>query len=183
MSSKDDPFGSAGKTIIRPNPGRKQKTVLARDMPTPAGARPAPAEIQGATVFDPGGQQAPPVSTSGTVIYQGPPLAQDAAMRTGSPGPGLPPRSSAETARKIQQDALINASDGVEYGAANPIITAAAPLLMLLGHLRLMTVERQAEPLAKHVAELVEAFDRKIARSRYLRRGCADREVCPLRNR
>ena len=167
MSSKDDPFGPAGKTIIRANPGRKQKTTLARDRPTPDSTILASAKTRDSTVFDPtAGQQAPPDGATGTVIYQGVPFVEDAAMPAGSPGPaGQPPQSAAETVRNAPQGALLNASDGVDYGAANPIIVAAAPLLMLLGHLRLMAVERQAEPLAEHVAELIEEFDRKIAKT------------------
>jgi len=169
MSSKDDPFGPAGKTIIRANPGRKQKTTLARDRPTPDSTILASAKTRDSTVFDPtAGQQAPPDGATGTVIYQGVPFVEDAAIAADSAGPGHagpPLRGAVETARKTAQDALLNASDGVDYGAANPIIVAAAPLLMLLGHLRLMAVERQAEPLAEHVAELIEEFDRKIAKT------------------
>lgn len=167
MSSKDDPFGPAGKTIIRANPGRKQKTALARDRPTPDNTILASAKTRDSTVFDPAaGQQAPPDGATGTVIYQGVPFVEDAAVPAGSAAPaGQPPRGAAETVPKTPQDALLNASDGVDYGAANPIITAAAPLLMLLGHLRLMAVERQAEPLAERAAELIEEFDRKIAKT------------------
>lgn len=158
MSSKDDPFDPAGKTVIRPsrpNPGRKQKT--ARDAPAPNSTVIAPASIPQSTVFDAnaGRQPPPPADVTGTVIYQGAPFAAAPA------GPSFP----AETAGKTPLDALLGAGDGVDYGTANPIVAAAAPLLMLLGHLRLVAVERQAEPLAEHVAGLIEDFDRKIART------------------
>ncbi|TJW79911.1 MAG: DotU family type IV/VI secretion system protein, partial [Mesorhizobium sp.] len=88
--------------------------------------------------------------TSGTVIYQDP----GAAAATGSfAAPG------------IQQDTLLQATDGVKYSAANPILAAAAPLLMLFGQLRLMAVERQAEQLAEHVAEAIEKFDRTMEKA------------------
>lgn len=161
MSSKDDPFDPAGKTVIRPsrpNPGRKQKTVLARDAPAPDSTVIAPASIPDSTVFDPNaGRQPPQADVTGTVIYQGVPFAAAPV------DPSF--HGSAGTAEKTPWDVLLGASDGVDYGTANPIVAAAAPLLMLLGHLRLVAVERQAEPLAEHVAGLIEEFDRKIART------------------
>ncbi|WP_192255984.1 type VI secretion system protein TssL, long form [Mesorhizobium caraganae] len=162
MSSKDDAFDPAGKTVIRPsraNPGRKQKTVLARDSPALDSTVIAPASIPESTVFDPNaGRQPPPqADVTGTVIYQGVPFAAAPV------DPSF--HGSAGTAGKTPWDVLLGASDGVDYGTANPIVAAAAPLLMLLGHLRLVAVERQAEPLAEHVAGLIEEFDRKIART------------------
>ncbi|TGQ50416.1 hypothetical protein EN854_34290, partial [Mesorhizobium sp. M4B.F.Ca.ET.211.01.1.1] len=69
MSSKDDPFGPAGKTVIRANPRRRQKS--APSPPASAdGGQPLP--VRDSTVFDPqGGQHMPPGWASGTVIYQG----------------------------------------------------------------------------------------------------------------
>jgi type VI secretion system protein ImpK len=162
MSSKDDPSDPGDKTVIRPsrpNASRKPKTVLARDAPTPGSTMIAPAALRDATVFDPNaGRQAPPQDdVTGTVIYQGAPFAE---------APADPEfRGSAAAVEKTPLDALLGASEGVDYGAANPVVAAAAPLLMLLGHLRLTTVERQAEPLAERVAGLIEDFDRKIART------------------
>lgn len=86
--------------------------------------------------------------SSGTVIFQGP-----------TPG------AAANAAPGLQQDALLEAIGGVRYATANPILAAAAPLLMLLGQLRLMPVERQAASLAEHMAETIEAFDRAIAKA------------------
>ncbi|MDX8514032.1 type VI secretion system protein TssL, long form [Mesorhizobium captivum] len=60
---------------------------------------------------------------------------------------------------------LLHATDGVKYAAANPILAAAAPLLVLLGQLRLMPVERQAAPLAEHIAEAIETLDRELAKA------------------
>ncbi|MGX9146895.1 type VI secretion system protein TssL, long form [Mesorhizobium sp. 128a] len=170
MGSKDDPFDPAGKTVIRPsrpnpgrpnpdrpNTGRKQKTVLARDAPAPDSTVIAPAGIPEPTVFDPNAGRQPPAQAevTGTVIYQGAPFTEASA------DPSFP----AAAVGKTPWDALLGASDGIDYGTANPIVAAAAPLLMLLGHLRLVAVERQAEPLAGHVADLIEDFDRKIART------------------
>ncbi|TIX53107.1 MAG: type VI secretion system protein TssL, partial [Mesorhizobium sp.] len=90
---------------------------------------------------------------SGTVIYQGADPGAAAATGSLAAAPG------------IQQDILLQATDSVRYSAANPILAAAAPLLMLFGQLRLMAVERQAEQLAEHVAEAIEKLDRTMEKA------------------
>ncbi|WP_342634305.1 type VI secretion system protein TssL, long form [Mesorhizobium hawassense] len=100
-------------------------------------------------MFDPGGgRQVPTGWSSGTVLFQ-----------ASAPG------AAAGAAPGVHQDALLDAAAGVKYAAANPLLAAAAPLLMLLGQLRLMPVERQAAPLAEHMAEAIETFDRTIAKA------------------
>ncbi|TPJ73577.1 type VI secretion system protein TssL, long form [Mesorhizobium sp. B2-7-1] len=146
MSSKDDPTGRTDKTVIRA-PRPKQKPLAAPERSE--GARPAPSSARESTVFDPGGgRQMPTGWSSGTVLFQGP-----------TPG------AEANAAPGLRQDALLDAAEGVQYAAANPILAAAAPLLMLFGQLRLMPVERQAAPLAEHIAEAIETFDRAIAKA------------------
>ncbi|QPC94482.1 type VI secretion system protein TssL, long form [Mesorhizobium sp. INR15] len=154
MSSKDDPFGPAGKTVIRANPSREKKKPPT-PQPTVLGSKLAdPSALKESTVFDPGiGRQVPTGWTSGTVVYQG-------AGAAAAPSP-----SPAATAQVARQQALFDASDSLQYTAANPIIAAAAPLLMLLGQLRLIAVDRQAEPLAGHVTDAIEKFDRAIGKS------------------
>ncbi|CDX51312.1 conserved hypothetical protein [Mesorhizobium plurifarium] len=148
MSSKDDPSRPADKTVIRA-PRPKQKPLVAAASSGPESARPTPSPAREATVFDPGGaRQMPTGWSSGTVLFQGP-----------SPG------AAANAAPGLPQDALIDAANGVRYAAANPILAAAAPLLMLFGQLRLMPVERQAAPLAEHIADAIESFDRAIAKA------------------
>ena len=87
------------------------------------------------------------------MIYQGADPGAAAATGSFAAAPG------------IQQDILLQATDGVKYSAANQILAAAAPLLMLFGQLRLMPVERQAEQLAEHVAEAIEKFDRTMEKA------------------
>ncbi|TIV05596.1 MAG: DotU family type IV/VI secretion system protein, partial [Mesorhizobium sp.] len=112
--------------------------------------------VKDSTVFDPGvGRHAPPGWTSGTVIYQG---ADPSAAAGTSPFAATPSPA-------IQQQILLNATDSVKYSAANQILAAAAPLLLLFGQLRLMPVERQAEQLAEHVAEAIEKFDRTMEKA------------------
>jgi len=131
MNSKDDPFGPAGKTVIRATPRRERKPAPVPQEPVADGGQPSP--IKESTVFDPGvGRHTPPGWTSGTVLYQGTPSA---------------------AAPALSQETLLDVTDSVRYSAANPILAAAAPLLMLFGQLRLIPVERQAEPLADHVTE------------------------------
>ncbi len=148
MSSKDDPSGPADKTVIRA-PRPKQKPLAAPERSGPGGARPNPSPAREATVFDPGGGRQMPTSwSSGTVLFQGP-----------TPG------AEADSTSGLPQDALLKAVEGVQYVAANPILAAAAPLLMLFGQLRLMPVERQAAPLAERIADAIETFDRAIAKA------------------
>ncbi|MER8482099.1 type VI secretion system protein TssL, long form [Mesorhizobium sp. M1322] len=151
MSSKDDPFGPAGKTVIR-TPRRTEKSAPAPHRPVPNDGQPGRPRVKDSTVFDPG-RHAPPGWTSGTVIYQGADPGAAAATGPFAATPG------------IEQETLLNATDGVRYSAANQILAAAAPLLMLFGQLRLMPVERQAEQLAEHVAEAIEKFDRTMEKA------------------
>jgi type VI secretion system protein ImpK len=147
MSSKDNPSGPADKTVIRAARPR-QKPLAAPEKSGPKGARPAPSPAREATVFDPGGGRHMPTGwSSGTVLSQGPTPA------IANTAPGLP------------QDTLLDAAEGVQYAAANQILAAAAPLLMLFGQLRLMPVERQAAPLAERIADAIETFDRAIAKA------------------
>ncbi|OBQ74260.1 type VI secretion system protein TssL, long form [Mesorhizobium erdmanii] len=145
MSSKDDPSSPAGKTVIRATPRRERKPAPAPEVPVADGGS--------RTVFDPGiGRHIPPGWTSGTVIYQASvPAGGGASATTPMPAP--------------RQEALFNLTDNVRYCAENPILAAAAPLLMLFGQFRLVPVERQAEPLAEHVAEAIDKFDRVLEKS------------------
>ncbi|RWD38640.1 type VI secretion system protein TssL, long form [Mesorhizobium sp.] len=153
MSSKDDPFGPAGKTVIRA-PRRAVKSAPAPQRPVPDSGHPGPSQVKDSTIFDPGvGRHAPPGWTSGTVIYQDADPGAAAATGSFAATPG------------IEQEILLNATDSVRYSAANQILAAAAPLLMLFGQLRLMPVERQAEQLAEHVAEAIEKFDRTMEKA------------------
>jgi type VI secretion system protein ImpK len=90
----------------------------------------------------------------------------DAWMAASNPGgffPGAPPpQQPSEPQQKIPLDVALNARDGGQYSASNPITAAAAPLLILLGRLRLMIVDMQAVPLMNHVAESIRDFERRV---------------------
>lgn len=97
---------------------------------------------------------------SGTVIYQGRPLVE------GSDHPASnshKQRKQPTTASGTSQDALFEAAERVQVAGANPLISAATPLLIMFGHLRTVTVETDAAVLAQHVAECIEEFEWKAA--------------------
>ncbi len=159
MSSKDGPSGSGDKTIIRPASGRSPKPGPAK--PVSMSPEPVPAEDRGATVFDPGAAQSPPPGwSSGTVIYQGAPFENAVAGDSSYPQQANPP---VPATRKVPQDALLKAQEAIEYSSANPIIAAAAPVLILLGHLRLQVAETDAASLAKHLGDAIQEFEKKVA--------------------
>ncbi|MER9670194.1 type VI secretion system protein TssL, long form [Mesorhizobium sp. M0203] len=152
MSSKDDPFGPVRKTVIRTNPPRGQNAKPAANEPIAKTV--APPHVKESTVFDPDiGRHMPPDWTSGTILYQG-------------ASSGTAARAEAAGSRpSIQQEVLLGAADTVKYSTANPILAGSAPLLVLFGHLRLVPVERQAAPLAEHIAEAIERFDWTLEKS------------------
>lgn len=84
-----------------------------------------------------------------------------AAAQSFFPGAQPPPQPQAP-AEKIPLEVALNARDGAEYSAANPILAAAAPLMILLGRLRLMIIDMQAVPLMNHVANAIREFERKV---------------------
>lgn len=213
MSGKDDPFGSGGKTVIRPNPagrprpdtprpppdfsGESNATVIGGPVnPPPRPASPVPpppahappqapppayAPVAPPPAYAPAPGAPPPASrqiwgTPGSPSFQSPmPKASETAryampdqddwMRASSnqaffPGAQPPPQPIAAQ-EKIPLDVALNARDGGEYSAANPITAAAAPLLILLGRLRLMIIDMQAVPLMTHVAQEIREFEKK----------------------
>lgn len=161
MSGKDDPFGLRGKTVIVPTPGGAPKRDPIAPLPAPAAPRPQ------ATVIQPAFQP-PPASHPVAPPAQGlgvPPPAQDDWMLARPPmrPPATPaPAESGIPAEKIPLDIALGAGAGAEYSAANPMTAAAAPLLILLGRLRLMIVDMQAVPLMNHVARQITEFEQKV---------------------
>ncbi|MCC6204101.1 MAG: type VI secretion system protein TssL [Hyphomicrobiales bacterium] len=180
MSSKDDPFGSGGKTVIRPNPGGAIRPEQFKPAPLPGSPNPAsPNNLprpSDPTVFAPQ-PASPPRPASPYRPENAPPFApasprfgvpeeQDDWMK-GSAGNAFFPGSNPQPepmapAEKIPLDVALNARDGGEYSATNPITKAAAPLLILLGRLRLMIIDMQAVPLMNHVANAIREFERKV---------------------
>ncbi|KRA53070.1 type VI secretion system protein TssL, long form [Devosia sp. Root635] len=152
MSDRDNPFGSGGKTVIRPNPGGARPAA-----PQPAGW-PAPAPGQG---FDPRVNAAP-----GAAAGQNPGMpgqAQDDWVRMTNPAPISPdPAGAAPPSQKIPLEVALNVQDRRDVPSANPIMAAATPLLVLLGRLRMMIVDVQAVPLMTNVASKIQEFERTV---------------------
>ncbi|MDO5622786.1 MAG: type VI secretion system protein TssL, long form [Paracoccus sp. (in: a-proteobacteria)] len=77
--------------------------------------------------------------------------------------PDFQPRPDARPARTVPRVALHDAMRVRELGAAssaNPLLAAAAGLLILLGRLRTGMVELQVSPLMEHVTREIERFER-----------------------
>jgi type VI secretion system protein ImpK len=85
-------------------------------------------------------------------------------------GPANP--VEAAPAEKIPLEVALNARDGGKINAANPMTAAAAPLLILLGRLRLMIIDMDARPLMEHVARRIVDFEREA-----LEAGCDPTDV------
>lgn len=160
MSSKDDPSGSDGRTVIRGSPRRAPR-------PDPAAPTPALLAKSDPTIIYASSAEPQPLP-SGTVIYQSAPFAE----RPHETVHGKKKQGKPATEAGVSQDALFEAADHVQVAGANPIMVAAAPLLMLLGHLRMATVEADAVPLAQHVASSIEEFEWKAAEA-----GVADEDA------
>ncbi|PXA96873.1 type VI secretion system protein TssL [Nostoc sp. 3335mG] len=168
MSGKDDPFGSGGKTVIRPMPGG--------GMPRPGGPSDDTWAPPPASVPRPGGQPGPSQpSWSPAAPY---PPQEPTRIGGGStdwtqtgqtqqrnlfPEYGAAPAAPTPPARgSIPLAVALSAPAGKPGISANPITSAAAPLLILLGRLRLLIIDMQARPLMDHVASQLEEFERNL---------------------
>lgn len=181
MTSKGDPFGSGGKTVIRPNPGGSLQR------PDPGGPAPMPGPPEPPEAVPPHPAAPPPQGSQQQTIRQ-PQQPQVAPRKPNLPAtpsgvdhgmpdtdawmkpaagnaffPGAVPQPQPQApAEKIPLEVALSAHDGVQYAATNPILAAAAPLLILLGRLRLMVIDIQAVPLMNHVANKIRDFERKV---------------------
>lgn len=138
MSSKDDPSGSGGRTIVRSAPHRAARS--------PGDDRP-PAAPSDPTIFYAAG---PAAEGPGTVFHG--PGFQDGNRRRGE-------RPEAERSRHSSYEVY----QRIDFTASNPLIAAAAPLLMMLGRLRIAGPEASAEELGRQLGDLVDTFDHRAA--------------------
>ncbi len=161
MTDNDDPFGRSDRTIIRPNPGGRR----------PAAA-PAPPNPPGAFPPSPGG--APPASTPT------PPVSYPAPPYPAAPSPYVPPAPPAQP----NWDAWMTpqpASPYLQAGAqplpmtpaptsphvsadlvtvsSNPLMRAAASLLLMLGRLRASLARAGTGQLMDQVAQAIQQFE------------------------
>ncbi len=156
MNGKNDPFG--GKTVIIPSPGGTPKRDQSEPPPSiPGQQKPASPFSKSTAIEPPGGMPGSFGSPQPEDWFgQRPPPPAGAMPGAGKDAPPVQP------SRRIPLEVALSASDSVEFSAANPITKAAAPLLILLGRLRLHIVDMQAVPLMNHVARSITDFERKI---------------------
>ena len=97
-------------------------------------------------------------------VYERPPASRPgrSAGRSAGPIPEIAQAAVQQPSHRIPLEVALRASDSVEFSAANPITQAAAPLLILLGRLRLHLVDMQAVPLMNHVARSITEFEKKV---------------------
>jgi type VI secretion system protein ImpK len=158
MSGKGDPFGSGGKTVIMPTPGGGPKRDPFEPLPplSPQQQPHGPSPI-----FNPSPPQptyTPQQPDPNDWVYERAP-----ARPMAGPIPQVPQAAPAvDQSYRIPLEVALRATDAVEFSAANPITAAAAPLLILLGRLRLHLVDMQAVPLMGHVAKSITEFEKKV---------------------
>jgi type VI secretion system protein ImpK len=158
MSGKGDPFGSGGKTVIVPNPGGGPKRDPFEPLPPLSPQQPQ----RPSPVFNPSPPQpsyAPAEPDPNDWVYERAPAKP---MAGPIPQVAQAPPAAVDQSRRIPLEVALKATDAVEFSAANPITAAAAPLLILLGRLRLHLVDMQAVPLMGHVAKSITEFEKKV---------------------
>ena len=167
MSGKGDPFGSGGKTVIMPTPGGAPRRDPFEPLPPLSPQQPSQQPGYNSPVFNPSPPApayTPPAADPNDWVYE------RAPQKPGVPGqpvmqgpiPQIQQAPAQAPARRIPLDVALKATDAVEFSAANPITAAAAPLLILLGRLRLLIVDMQAVPLMAHVARSITEFEKTV---------------------
>ena len=150
MSDGDDPFARADRTIIRPNPGGRLPQ-------TPPPAPPPPA-------FPPPQGGAPPASRPSSAVAYPQPSAPPASAGEGDAwmvGRVVNPYLAAGAATPMTPaPASPHVAVDLAMVADNPLMRAAASLLLALGRLRASLSRAGAGPLMDQVAQAIEAFER-----------------------
>ncbi len=159
-AGRDDPFQ------VRPMPGAAgssqdgpQRTVIGGMPPAgganigqPAGATPFAGPADGATPF---GAAPPPGQGRAWMGAQ----AQSDSFFPEMARPE-PVRQQAPTRKIPLEEALRARTDGFGSGG-NPLVAAAAGLLVLFGRLRSQVVDMEAMPLMTHVTQELESYERR----------------------
>ncbi|ORE97228.1 type VI secretion system protein TssL, long form [Aurantimonas sp. 22II-16-19i] len=165
MSGRDDEWG--GRTVIRPNPGGVRRGASPGLPPSSPRrddwARPA-GRGDGWSVSDEARQPVWARTGEAPGNWQAPRAGGDAG-RLFPEGPTK--EKPAAPTRKIALAAVIGAREGERMASANPLLDAAAPLLILIGRLRLGVVEMEAAPLMNHVIGEIERFAAKALDAGY----------------
>ena len=167
MSGSGDGWG--GRTVIRPNPGGIRRDGRA-DPPAHSPlrddwAQPVRGEGGGWGAADAAGDRPAFVKTGEAPGgWQAPRAGQESQDFFPEDRPKQEERTPE---RKIPLAAVIGAREGERMASANPLLDAAAPLLILIGRLRLGVVEMEAAPLMNHVISEIETFARKATAAGY----------------
>lgn len=165
MSSDDDD----GKTVIRPNPGGAfgaggpRPAPMPNAIPTP-NTTPVPASTPERTVISPMPSAGAKIAPGG--VESARPVGDEDWMHAGRQVDSFFPQKqqvqAVTEAEKIPLDVALQARGDAEYSASNPIVAAAAPMLILLGRLHSMIIEMRAVPLMEHMAEEIRRFEQKL---------------------
>ena len=173
MGDDDDKTVFGGKLPQQPaRPGRAapaegDRTVIggavppARPAPPQQGFTPTPGPAAGNTWL--GGALPPqphqPSRTAASAPAAGAGIASNQGFFPDMPGQQQPQGGPPQTPRIDLKDALKGTGLG-KGGPTNPLLAAAANLLILFGRLRTGMVEMQARPLMEHVVRELEMFER-----------------------
>ena len=161
MSDSDDPFGRRERTIIRPNPGGR------RPSPSPGGAPPA-ATPNPPVAYPPPQQPAypppPAYAPSYPSSYQAPPQGGQANWDGWATSPTPPPvnpymQQAGASAPMTPAPISPHLSVDLVTIAANPLMRAAASLLLLLGRLRASLSRAGSGQLMDQVAQSIVQFE------------------------
>jgi type VI secretion system protein ImpK len=162
MSNTDDPFGRRDRTIIRPNPGGR------RSAPTPGGTPPAATPVA-PVVYPPAPapSYAPPPPAYAPQTYQPPPPPPQGAQAnwdgwatTPTPTPVNPYMQQAAGSAPMTPAPLApHVSVDLVAIAGNPLMSAAASLLLLLGRLRASLSRAGTGQLMDQVAQSIVQFE------------------------
>ncbi|MCQ0988630.1 type VI secretion system protein TssL, long form [Jiella marina] len=162
MSGDNSEWG--GRTVIRPNPGGRRPNGPGQGPTSDPWAQPARQGDGHWSASDPKRRAAWEDSGEMPGGWRAP--------RAGETAQNLFPEDRAKEKpiapqAKIPLASVIGAREGERMASANPLLDAAAPLLILIGRLRLGVVELQAAPLMNHVIGEIERFGERAAEAGY----------------
>ena len=156
MSEPDDPFGRRERTIIRPNPGGRRPS-------TPAGGAPPAATPTSPVSYPPPPGAAPPSypPPQAPPSPQQAPINWDGWVSTTPTPPGVNPymQQQAASAPMTPAPTAPHISYDLVEIAANPLMRAAASLLLLLGRLRASLSRAGTDQLMDQVAQSIVQFE------------------------
>jgi type VI secretion system protein ImpK len=156
MSDNDDPFGRRERTIIRPNPGGRRPP----DPAQPPVARPVSYPPQPGAAAPPPSYQPPPSYPPAPPLPQGGQANWDGWMTSPTPPPTSPYlQANRPSEPMIPAPIAAHFPSEIVTVAANPLMKAAASLLLLLGRLRASLSRAGTGQLMDQVAQSITQFE------------------------